>query len=69
MATLLRRTALILVALVLAVVLYYAAMYSYLYVKAVFTWQCQIYTGEMSTEGRKVCEQYNSGGLYKVLTN
>lgn len=69
MARLLRRLILILLALILAAVLYYLVMYAYLLTKATFTWQCQIYTGEMSTEGREVCDKYNSGGLIKVLTN
>jgi capsular polysaccharide biosynthesis protein len=57
------------VAIVLTVVVAYAAMYAYLLTKAAFTWQCQIYVGEMSAEGRKVCADYNSGGMLKVLTN
>lgn len=67
--TILKRIILTLIAAVLAVVLYYVVAYSYLTMKAAYTWQCKIYVGEMSTEGRKVCDDYNSGGFWKVLTN
>lgn len=67
--TILKRIILTLLALVLAVVLYYVVAYGYLYMKAAYTWQCKIYVGEMTAEARKVCDDYNSGGFYKVLTN
>lgn len=65
----LKRVILTLIALMLAVVLYYVVAYAYLVTKAAFTWQCKIYVGEMSKEGREVCRHYNNGGLYEVLTN
>lgn len=67
--TILKRITLILIAAILAVVLYYVVAYAYLMTKAAFTWQCKIYVGEMTQEGRKTCNDFNSGGLKKVLTN
>lgn len=67
--TILKRIILTLIAAILAVVLYYVVAYSYLTMKAAYTWQCKIYVGEMTAEGRKVCDDYNSGGFWKVLTN
>lgn len=67
--TILKRTAYILFYLALAVVTYYLIAYFILYMNFVFTWQCTIYTGEMSYEGQQVCQLYNEGGLIKVLTN
>lgn len=67
--TILKRIILTLIAAILAVVLYFVISYAYLYTYAAFTWQCKIYVGEMTPEGRKVCDDFNSGGLYKVLTN
>lgn len=44
--------------------------YGYLWLKIVFTYQCQIYDGSgFDQEQRDICDNYNSGGLYKVLTN
>jgi YbbR domain-containing protein len=62
------RGILTIIAIVLAVVLYYMVAYTYLYTKAMFTWQCKIYTGEMTVEGREVCNRFNNGGLWEVLT-
>ncbi len=67
--TILKRIILTLIAAILAVVLYYVVAYSYLTMKAAYTWQCKIYVGEMTAEGREVCDDYNSGGFWKVLTN
>lgn len=67
--TILKRTLLTVTILIAAVVLYYAAGYGYLAMKAAFTWQCKIYVGEMTPEGRKTCDHYNSGGFWEVLTN
>lgn len=67
--TILKKTALILSLIIAVVAIYYIVGYSYLYVKAAFTWQCKIYVGEMTPEGRKTCDDFNSGGLTKVLTN
>lgn len=50
---------------VLAVV----AVYGYLWLKIIYTYQCQIYDGSgFNTEQRQICADYNSGGLIKVLT-
>lgn len=57
------RGILTIIAVVLAIVLYYMVAYAYLYTKAMFTWQCKIYVGEMTAEGRKVCDDFNSDGM------
>jgi hypothetical protein len=47
----------------------YLAVYAYLILQFTFVWQCKVYTGELSPEGQKICQQYREGGLVKVLTN
>lgn len=64
-----KRTIAAVVGLVLLVAIGLIVTYGYLYVYAAFTWQCNIYTGEKTVEAQKVCDDFNSGGLIKVLTN
>lgn len=58
-----------LASVIIIIVISYAAAYTYLYVYAAYTWQCKIYVGEMSNEGRRVCKHFNEGGFVRVLTN
>jgi len=55
--------------LVIVVALGYIAVYGYLITYAAFTWQCNIYVGPQTAEAREVCDNFNSGGFIKVLTN
>lgn len=64
-----KRILLTLISLVLIVALAYVAMYAYLMMYAAFTWQCNIYVGEKTVEGQKVCNDFNDGGMIRVLTN
>ena len=65
----LKRITLALLALILFVVIGYVAAYGYLMMYAAFTWQCNIYVGEMTVEGQRVCNDFNDGGMIRVLTN
>ena len=69
MVRIIKRIVLVVVSLVLAAALVYATIYAYLMLYAAFTWQCNIYVGEKTVEAQQVCDQFNSGGLIKVLTN
>jgi hypothetical protein len=65
-----KKIILIIVGLIAAVALFYVALYSYFMLQFMFTWQCKIYDGhDFNAEQVKICNDYNSGGLYKVLTN
>lgn len=65
-----KKTILTIIGLAAAVLLFYAAFYTYFVLQFMFTWQCQIYDGhDFNQEQVRICENYNSGGLYKVLTN
>lgn len=69
MVRIIKRIVLVVVSLVLVAALCYVAVYGYLIMYAAFTWQCNIYTGEKTVEAQQVCDNFNSGGMYKVLTN
>lgn len=65
-----KKILLTLIGLFAAAALFYLALYAYLTLQFMFTWQCQIYDGhDFNAEQVRICENYNSGGLYKVLTN
>lgn len=66
--TTIKRVLIGLVIAVAVVLLVGLATAGYMYTRFVFTWQCKIYTGEMTAEGREVCRHYNNGGLWEVLT-
>ena len=59
----------IVAAVVFMAVAAYVAIYAYLILQFTFTWQCKVYTGELTPEGKEVCQNYREGGLIKVLTN
>jgi hypothetical protein len=56
-------------AIVIAVALLaYVMVYLYFSIKAMYIWQCKIYTGEMSSEGQQICSEYRAHkGIYKLL--
>jgi len=56
-------------AVIIVVALGYLMVYGYLLMYAAFTWQCNIYVGEQTAEARQVCDDFNTGGFIKVLTN
>jgi len=65
-----KRTAGIVAIVIVLAVISYGAWYSYIITKAIFTYQCKIYDGSgFDDEQRRICADYNSGGLFKVLTN
>ena len=45
------------------------AFYGYLALYAAITWECKIYVGEHTAQQQKACDDFNSGGMYKLLTN
>lgn len=60
----------IITTVVIVAVIAYGAWYSYIITQAIFTYQCKIYDGSgFDIEQKEICANYNSGGLYKVLTN
>lgn len=54
------------VALIVAVT--YVLIMAYLFLKFIYVWNCQVYTGRLTPEAEQVCNDYNTGGLKKVLT-
>lgn len=64
-----KKIILVLIGLIAAVALFYLALYGYFMLQFMFTWQCRIYDGsDFNAEQVEICEKFNSGGLYKVLT-
>lgn len=51
-------------------VLTVVVVYGYLWLKVIFTYQCRVYDGSGFTqEQHQICNDYNTGGLTRVLTN
>lgn len=65
----LKKILLTILSLVVITALVVAITYGYLMLYAAFTWQCNIYVGEKTAEAQKVCDDFNSGGMLRVLTN
>ena len=65
------RSVIKIIALVAAVLLIaYLLMWVYVITHAIFTYQCKIYDGRgFDAEQHRICDNYNTGGLIKVLTN
>ena len=65
-----KRILLALLSIIAIVALCYVAIYGYFIMQFMFTWQCKIYDGhDFNAEQVRICDNFNSGGLYKVLTN
>lgn len=59
----------IFLSIVFLIAVAYVTLYAYLILQFTFVWQCKVYTGELTAEGERICQNYREGGLLKVLTN
>ena len=65
-----KRTASIIITMLILLAIAYGCWYAYIVTRAIFTYQCKIYDGSgFNDDQKQICADYNIGGVYKVLTN